>query len=96
VPRVRSAFDTVVNLLQILSQAPDLKEVTIHWHDSAQDNESANFMLDIVAPFHSLSATIKIEEHYIAADAKPHKRSIAGQQRVEFQYIVDQGLDRLF
>jgi hypothetical protein len=81
---------------QILSQAPDLKEVTIHWHDSAQDNESANFMLDILAPFHSLNVHLTIKEHYIATDAKPHKRSIAGQRRVEFQAIVDAGLDRLF
>jgi hypothetical protein len=53
-------------------------------------------MLDVLAPFHSLSAAIKIEEHYIAVDAKPLKRSIAGQRRIEFQQIVDQGLDRLF
>lgn len=81
---------------QILSQAPDLREVTIHWHDSAQDNESANFMVDILAPFHSLNANVQIKEHYIAANAKPHKNSIAGQRRVEFQHIVDAGLDRLF
>lgn len=81
---------------QILSQAPDLREVTIHWHDSAQDNESANFMLDILAPFHSLNANVQIKEHYIAADARPHKNSIAGQRRLEFQRIVDGGLDRLF
>lgn len=81
---------------QILSQAPDLREVTIHWHDSAQDNESANFMLDILAPFHSLNPNVQIKEHYIAADARPHKNSIAGQRRLEFQRIVDGGLDRLF
>jgi hypothetical protein len=89
--RQRSDF-----VFQILSQAPDLKEVTVHWHDSAQDNESANFMLDVLAPFHSLSATVKIEEHYIAVDAKPRKRSIAGKRRVEFQNIMDIGIDRLF
>lgn len=89
--RQRSDF-----VYQILSQAPDLKEVTIHWHDSAQDNDSADFMLDILAPFHSLNVHLTIKEHYIAADAKPHKRSIAGQRRVEFQAIVDAGLDRLF
>jgi hypothetical protein len=81
---------------KILSQAPDLREVTVHWHDSAQDDESMGFMLDILAPFHELNANVKIEEHYIAADAKPHKRSIAGKQRVQFQQIVDAGLDRLF
>lgn len=81
---------------KILSQAPDLKDVTIHWHDSAEDNESANFMLDILAPFHSLNARVTIKEHYIAANAKPNSRSIAGQRRVEFQAIMDAGLDRLF
>ncbi|KAH7382725.1 hypothetical protein DE146DRAFT_623277 [Phaeosphaeria sp. MPI-PUGE-AT-0046c] len=81
---------------QILSQAPDLREVTVHWHDSAEDNESANFMLDILAPFHSLNANMQIKEHYIAANTKPHKNSIAGQRRLEFQRIVDAGLDRLF
>jgi hypothetical protein len=89
--RQRSDF-----VYRILSQAPDLKEVTIHWHDSAQDNESANFMLDILAPFHSLNVHLAIKEHYIATDAKPHKRSIVGQRRVEFQSIMDAGLDRLF
>ncbi|KAF1913290.1 hypothetical protein BDU57DRAFT_522106 [Ampelomyces quisqualis] len=81
---------------QILSQAPDLTGVTIHWHDSARDDESARLMLDILAPFHTLNANVKIEEHYIAADAKPHKRSIAGQRRLEFQRIADVGLSRLF
>jgi hypothetical protein len=70
--------------------------VTIHWHDSAQDDESLNLMLDILAPFHSLNVNVTIKEHYIAADAKPNKRSIAGQRRVEFQAIVDAGLHRLF
>jgi hypothetical protein len=81
---------------KILSQAPDLKDVTIHWHDSAEDNESANFMLDILAPFHSLNAHLAIKEHYIAVNAKPNSRSIAGQRRMEFQAIMDAGLDRLF
>jgi hypothetical protein len=89
--RQRSDF-----VYQILSQAPDLNEVTIHWHDSAQDNESANFMLDVLAPFHSLNATVKIQEHYIAADDKPYKDSIAGKRRIEFQAIIEAGLDRLF
>jgi hypothetical protein len=89
--RERSAF-----VWKILSQAPDLRELTIHWHDSAQDNDSANFMLDVLAPFHTLPANVNIQEHYIAADAKPHKRSIAGKRRVEFQAIVDNGLYRLY
>ncbi|KAF2824298.1 hypothetical protein CC86DRAFT_371664 [Ophiobolus disseminans] len=89
--RQRSDF-----VYKILAQAPDLNEVTIDWHDSAHDDDSSNFMLDILAPFHDLNATVKINEHYIAADAKPHKRSVAGKQRHQFQQIVDAGLDRLF
>ncbi|KAH7379564.1 hypothetical protein BKA66DRAFT_466287 [Pyrenochaeta sp. MPI-SDFR-AT-0127] len=89
--RQRSNF-----VYQILMQAPDLREVVIHWHDSAQDNESANLRIDILEPFDNLPAAITIIEHYIDADAKPHNGSIAGKRRVEFQNIVDMGLDRLF
>ncbi|RAR06132.1 hypothetical protein DDE82_003480 [Stemphylium lycopersici] len=81
---------------QILLQAPDLREVLIQWHDSAQDNESASLMLETLAPFHTLPATVKIEEHYINAEAKPRKHTVAGKRRVEFQNILDIGLDRLF
>jgi hypothetical protein len=77
-------------------KAPELEKLTIHWHDSAQDNESANFMLDILAAFHTLKGEVKIQEHYIAADAKPYKKSVAGKRRIEFQAIADAGLDRLF
>jgi hypothetical protein len=89
--RQRAAF-----VVGILAQAPNLNEVTIHWHDSAQDEESVDLMNDVLAGFLGLSAAIKVETHYIAVDAKPHKRSIAGRRRVEFQNIVDMGLDRLF
>ncbi|KAH8704606.1 hypothetical protein GQ44DRAFT_716607 [Phaeosphaeriaceae sp. PMI808] len=80
---------------QILLKAPDLRELFIHWHDTAQDNESANFMLDILAPFHSLNTDIKIIENYVAPDVEPDERSIAGVQRAEFKDIFANGLDRL-
>lgn len=80
----------------ILKKAPDLREVVIHYHDSAQDDESMGFMVDILSPFHGLNAQVKIEEHYIAVDAKPRKSSVAGRQRVQFQQIVDAGIERLF
>lgn len=83
-------------VLQILAQAPDLKEVVIHWHDSAQDGESAILRIDVLQPFDSLHATVKIVEHYITPETKPHHKSIAGKQRVEFESIVEGGLDRLF
>lgn len=55
----------------------------MHRHDSAQDDESANVMLDHLSQFHTLPATVTIKEHYIAVDAKPRKSSIAGKRRVE-------------
>jgi len=65
-------------------------------HDSAHDDDSVSLMLDTLAPFHTLPVAIKIHEHYMPADARPPKRSTAGKRRVEFQDIVDMGLDRLF
>ncbi|KAF2124992.1 hypothetical protein P153DRAFT_370316 [Dothidotthia symphoricarpi CBS 119687] len=83
-------------VFQILSQAPDLKELVIDWHDSAEDTESVSFKLDILEPFFNLPASVDVKEHYIAKDAKPYRRSVAGKRRIEFQNIVDRGLDRLF
>lgn len=80
----------------ILAQAPNLNEVIVHWHDSAEDDEAVDLMNDILVGFLSLNAAIKVEQHYIAADAEPYRKSVAGRQRVEFQRIVDNGLDRLF
>ncbi|KAJ4986810.1 hypothetical protein SVAN01_07737 [Stagonosporopsis vannaccii] len=80
----------------ILAQAPKLNQVAIHWHDSAQDEEAVELMNDVLIGFLSLNANIKVETHYIAVDAKPHRKSAAGEQRSEFQRIVDNGLDRLF
>lgn len=80
----------------ILAQAPNLSNVTIHWHDSVQDDESVDLMNDVLMGFLGLNAEVKVETHYIAPDAKPYKRSIAGRRRTEFQDIVDNGLDRLF
>ena len=80
----------------ILAQAPHLSEVVIHWHDSAEDEEAVDLMNDVLMGFLGLNATVKVETHYIAADAKPYRNSIAGKQRVEFRRIVNNGLDRLF
>ncbi|KAF9694205.1 hypothetical protein EKO04_007789 [Ascochyta lentis] len=89
--RQRAAF--VVN---ILAQAPNLRDVIIHWHDSARDDESIDLMNDVLMGFLGLRARVKIVPHYIAVDAKPYRKSIAGRRRIEFQNIVDIGLDRLF
>lgn len=80
----------------ILAQAPNLREVIVKWHDSAEDGEAQDLMNDVLTGFLSLNAEFKFEPHYIATDAKPHKKSIAGVQRVAFQRIMDTGLDRLF
>ncbi|KZM21047.1 uncharacterized protein EKO05_0011155 [Ascochyta rabiei] len=89
--RQRAAF-----VVGILAQAPNLCDVVIHWHDSAQDDESVDLMNDVLTGFLGLSAAIKVKLHYIAADAKPYRKSVAGRRRVEFQNIVENGLDRLF
>ncbi|KAF1926410.1 uncharacterized protein M421DRAFT_67745 [Didymella exigua CBS 183.55] len=80
----------------ILAQAPHLSEVVIHWHDSAEDEEAVDLMNDVLKGFLSLKATVRVEPHYIAAAAKPYRKSIAGKRRVEFQRILNNGLDRLF
>ena len=89
--RQRAMFVT-----DILAQAPSLREVTVHWHDSAEDEEAQNIMNDVLAGFLCLGVDFKVKTHYIAADAKPYRKSIAGKQRVEFQRIIDDGIDRLF
>ncbi|KAF3043636.1 hypothetical protein E8E12_002599 [Didymella heteroderae] len=89
--RQRAIFVT-----SILALAPNLSEVTIHWHDSAEDEEAFDLMNDVLVGFLGLDATVKVEPHYIAADAMPYRNSIAGKQRVEFQRIVNNGLNRLF
>jgi hypothetical protein len=80
---------------KILAKAPDLKQVTIHWHDSAQDDESIDLMNEVLAGFLILSASVKVEEHYISADAKPKSNSIAGKDRTEFQKIRDNGFESI-
>ncbi len=87
----RAAF-----VVHSLARAKDLREVTIRWYDSAEDEESVGLMRDIFRGFRGLMAQVRVERHYIAADAKPYRKSIAGRRRVEFQEIVEMGLDRLF
>ena len=89
--RQRASF-----VVSILEQAPNLSSVLIHWHDSAEDGESVDFMNDVLLGFLGLKADVEVEPHYIAADAKPYRKSVAGRRRIEFQNIVDIGLDRLF
>ena len=82
-------------VLKILRKAPNLKEVVVHWHDSAQDSESKGLMDDVLAGFLNLPANVKVKEHYISADAKPRPDSIAGKRRREFRKIEKMGIDSM-
>lgn len=57
-------------------------------YDSVQDNESANLKMEVLKNFETLSATVNVEEHYLAADAQPKKHSIAGKRRLEFESFL--------
>jgi hypothetical protein len=82
-------------VLKILAKAPNLKEVIIHWHDSAEDQESIGLMNDVLTGFLHLPANVNVEEHYISADTKPKPESIAGKRRREFQNIQENGIDSM-
>ncbi|XP_014559157.1 hypothetical protein COCVIDRAFT_35697 [Bipolaris victoriae FI3] len=57
-------------------------------YDSVQDNESANLKMEVLKHFQTLAATVQVEEHYLAPDAKPKKHSIAGKRRLEFESFL--------
>ncbi|KAF1960549.1 hypothetical protein CC80DRAFT_259196 [Byssothecium circinans] len=76
-------------VLQILQQAPELEQVVIHWHDSSDDEEAQFLMNDICARFLELKANVKVESHLVASEVIPHRKSIIGRRRVEFQSLVD-------
>ncbi|ORX91863.1 hypothetical protein BCR34DRAFT_271431 [Clohesyomyces aquaticus] len=77
----------------ILKRAPELTNVTIHWHDSVNDDESEALKLDVLEGFLTFSdrANVKLEEHYLAPGEEPDSKSLAGMQRMEFQRILDGG-----
>lgn len=82
-------------VLKILQQAPELEQLVIHWHDSAEDDSAKDTLSQVLEPFitNLKGVETKIDEHYIASDAKPHARSIAGKRRTEFQNIMDNQSD---
>lgn len=80
-------------VLNILKAAPELNEIVIHWHDSINDDDSSILKLEIAEGFLSLPANVKLEEHYLRPGTKPHRKSIAGRKRLEFQRIVDEGMN---
>lgn len=81
-------------ILEILLRAPELKEVKIHWHDSAEDDGAKQLRADTLEQFIlNLRAVVETEDHYIAPDAKPRAKSRAGKQRLEFKAIIDNGCE---
>ncbi|KAF2475860.1 uncharacterized protein BDR25DRAFT_391274 [Lindgomyces ingoldianus] len=79
-------------VIGILKRAPELKTVTVHWHDSANDEESTALKLDVLEGFYAFlgSAELNLEEHYLSPGEEPDATSLAGKQRVEFQRILDE------
>jgi hypothetical protein len=45
--------------------------------------------MEVLKHFQTLSATVQVEEHYLAADAKPKKHSITGKRRLEFESFLN-------
>jgi MFS superfamily sulfate permease-like transporter len=77
----------VQQLLQVC--ATELRQVTVHWHDSINDNESAALKYEVLDHLDALPANIKVEEHYLQPGQKPRAKTIAGKKRLEFQDIAD-------
>lgn len=82
-----------MHVVSALQTAPNLQEIHIDWYDSIQDGESAVLKLDVLEMFDCLLANIKVEEHYLEPGKKPKRRSILGRRRLEFQAIVDGGMN---
>jgi hypothetical protein len=88
---LKSRVDFIV---EILLRAPELRNVKIIWHDSAQDDGAMQVRADTLEPFiMNINAVIETEDHYIAPDAKPRASSRAGKQRLEFKAIIDNGCE---
>ncbi|KAF1976180.1 hypothetical protein BU23DRAFT_42606 [Bimuria novae-zelandiae CBS 107.79] len=81
-------------ILEILLRAPELENVLIHWHDSAEDDGAKQLRADTLEPFIlNLKAKVDIQDHYITPDTKPRAKSRAGKQRLEFKAIIDNGCE---
>ncbi|PSN69518.1 hypothetical protein BS50DRAFT_572637 [Corynespora cassiicola Philippines] len=80
----------------ILNKAPDLKQLTIYWHDTAEDPEAFSLRNELVSSFYIPGVKIIEVNHCISPNKQPHAKSMAGKQRLDFQDIVDGGFDQLF
>jgi hypothetical protein len=90
--RERTAF-----IVKTLKCAPMLRDLVIYWHDSLKDADSEALKYDILADFYNISATnTNVEEHFIAPDVKPLRKSKAGKFRVELMDIAERGVERLY
>jgi hypothetical protein len=76
-------------VVQVLQRAPELKQLTIHWHDSIKDDQSASLRYEILEKFDNITANLEVNEHYLQFGRKPHRKSILGKKRLEFQTIAD-------
>lgn len=82
-----------MHVVSILHRAPHLQDILIIWHDSIMDNESTALKLEIIDMFDSLAANIKVEEYFLTPGEKPRRRSVQGRRRLEFQSILDGGMN---
>jgi hypothetical protein len=90
--RERTAF-----IVKTLKCAPMLRDLVIYWHDSLKDADSEALKYDILASFYDIPATnINVEEHFIAPNAKPLRKSKAGKFRIELMDIAERGVERLY
>jgi hypothetical protein len=90
--RQRTAF-----IIKTLKCAPMLQDLVIHWHDSLKDDDSETLKYDVLAEFYNIpAANINVEEHFIAPDAKPLRKSKAGKFRVELMDIAKRGVECLY
>jgi hypothetical protein len=90
------------HVIQVLRRAPELREVVIDWHDSINDDRSTNLKHNISEKFTELAEeklmqdkfiTVNMNEHYLEAGKKPHRKSTLGRKRIEFQTFADVGFE---
>lgn len=81
-------------IVKILLRAPELEQVLIHWHDSAEDDGAKQSRAKTVEPFiMDLPAQVDTKDHYITPETKPRAKTRAGKQRLEFMAIVENGCE---
>ncbi|KAF2278615.1 uncharacterized protein EI97DRAFT_430886 [Westerdykella ornata] len=77
----------------LLACVPQLKKVQINWHDTVFDDISASFQYHALESFDILPANVVVEqkEHFLTPGKQPHRKSLLGKKRLEFQHIADTG-----